>query len=284
MTKLAVESMEGAPMRTAKNGKTAQEVLMINGDRINRLKGINGGAIALGWLQYEQETGRKVSQKALERLEDRRIDKGSLGVALRCGVTPERALNYIEKQQRAQSDVLTEWKDYLEMAIEERMDLYDDIVRLPKNLHRRHNELVELRNKKENEKKLRKYRKIDREIRKHINEAAIYYWQDENYMIVPAAKCEELMKEGRALHHCVGASDTYMKKMAAGRTWILFLREKKEPEIPYYTIEISMADDRILQWYSKYDRKPDRGKIERVLRKFEKSVKDRRKKEQIKSA
>ena len=24
-------------------------------------------------------------------------------------------------------------------------------------------------------------------------------------MIVPAAKCEELMKEGRALHHCVGA-------------------------------------------------------------------------------
>ena len=75
-----------------------------------------------------------------------------------------------------------------------------------------------------------------------------------------------------------------MKKMAAGRTWILFLREKKEPEIPYYTIEISMADDRILQWYSKYDRKPDRGKIERALRKFEKSVKDRRKKEQIKSA
>lgn len=284
LTKLAVESMEGAPMRTAKNGKTAQEVLMINGDRINRLKGINGGAIALGWLQYEQETGRKVSQKALERLEDRRIDKGSLGVALRCGVTPERALNYIEKQQRAQSDVLTEWKDYLEMAIEERMDLYDDIVRLPKNLHRRHNELVELRNKKENEKKLREYRKIDREIRKRIREAAIYYWQDENYMIVPAAKCEELMAEGRTLHHCVGASDTYMKKMAAGRTWILFLREKKEPEIPYYTIEISMADDRILQWYSKYDRKPDRGKIERVLRKFEKSVKDRRKKEQIKSA
>ena len=31
-------------------------------------------------------------------------------------------------------------------------------------------------------------------------------------MIVPAAKCEELMKEGRALHHCVGAGDTYMAR------------------------------------------------------------------------
>lgn len=284
LTKLAIEGMEGAPLKAAKNEKTAQEVLKINGDRINRLKSINGGAIALGWLQYEQATGKKISQKTLKRLEEREIRKESLGVALRCGVTPERALNYIEKQQMAQSDVLTEWKDYLEMAIEENMDIHDDIVRLPKNLHRRHNELVELRNKKENKKKLREYRKIDREIRKHIREAAVYYWQDKNYMIIPAAKCEELMVEGRTLHHCVGASDTYMKKMAAGRTWILFLREKKEPEIPYYTIEIDMADDQILQWYSKYDRKPDAGKIGKVLKKFKKSIEDRRKKEQIKSA
>ena len=284
LTKLAIEGMEGVPIKAAKNEKTAQEVLKINGDRINRLKSMNGGAIALGWLQYEQATGKKISQKTLERLEDRRIGKESLGVELRCGVTPERALNYIEKQPQAQSDVLTEWRDYLEMAIKEHMDVRDDIVRLPKNLRRRHNELVELRNKKEDEKKLREYRKIDREIRKHIREAAVYYWRDKNYMIVPAAKCEELMAEGRTLHHCVGASDTYMKKMAAGRTWILFLRKKVEPEIPYYTIEISMADDRILQWYSKYDRQPDRGKIEKVLRKFKKSVEDRRKKEQIKSA
>ena len=212
LTKLAIEGMEGVPIKAAKNEKTAQEVLKINGDRINRLKSMNGGAIALGWLQYEQATGKKISQKTLERLEDRRIGKESLGVELRCGVTPERALNYIEKQQRSQSDVLTEWRDYLEMAIEEHMDMNDDIVRLPKNLHRRHNELVEQRNRKKNEKKLRECREIDREIRKRIREAAIYYWQDENYMIVPAAKCEELMAEGRTLHHCVGASDTYNEK------------------------------------------------------------------------
>lgn len=276
LTRLAIEDIQRMCIRIHRGGRTAQEVLGINGDRINRLKQLNGGEITLGWLQYEQETGSKIPQRTLERLEDKGISERDLDAALRCGVTPERALNYIEKQTRTQSDTLTEWRDYLKMAREENLDVYDDIVRMPKELHRRHNELVELRNKKEDEKKLKEYKKYDRQIRKRLEEVKIYLWEDKNYMIVPAAKCEELMREGRALHHCVGASDTYMKRMAAGTSWILFLRRKEDPEEPYYTIEISMKDDGILQWYSEYDRKPDRGKIEKVLKKFGESVKRKR--------
>ena len=276
LTKLAIEDIQIVRTRIYREGRTAQEVLGINGDRINRLKRLNGGEITLGWLQYEQETGIKIPQRTLERLEDKGISERDLDAALRCGVTPERALNYIEKQTRTQSDTLTEWRDYLKMAKEEHLDVYDDIVRMPKELHRRHNELVELRNKKADEKKLKGYRKYDRQIRKRLEEVKMYLWEDKNYMIVPAAKCEELMREGRALHHCVGASDTYMKRMAAGTSWILFLRRKEDPEEPYYTIEIDVKDDGILQWYSEYDRKPDRGKIEKVLKKFKESVKRKR--------
>lgn len=279
LTRLAIEDIQMVRTRIYREGRTAQEVLGINGDRINRLKQLNGGEITLGWLQYEQETGIKIPQRTLERLEDKGISERDLDAALRCGVTPERALNYIEKQTRTQSDTLTEWRDYLKMAKEEHLDVYDDIVRMPKELHRRHNELVELRNKKADEKKLKRYRKYDRQIRKRLEEVKMYLWEDKNYMIVPAAKCEELMREGRALHHCVGASDTYMKRMAAGTSWILFLRRKEHPEEPYYTIEISMKNDGILQWYSKYDRKPDRGTIEKVLMRFRKSVKRKRVKE-----
>lgn len=276
LTKLAIEDIQIVRTRIYREGRTAQEVLGINGDRINRLKQLNGGEITLGWLQYEQETGIKIPQRTLERLEDKGISERDLDAALRCGVTPERALNYIEKQTRTQSDTLTEWRDYLKMAKEEHLDVYDDIVRMPKELHRRHNELVELRNKKADEKKLKGYRKYDRQIRKRLEEVKMYLWEDKNYMIVPAAKCEELMREGRALHHCVGASDTYMKRMAAGTSWILFLRRKEDPEEPYYTIEIDVKDDEILQWYSEYDRKPDRGKIEKVMKKFKESVKRKR--------
>ena len=276
LTKLAIEDMSRACLIINEQGKSAGEALGINGDRINRLKEMNGGKITLEWLQYEQETGIKIQQRTLERLEDKRISKRDLDTALQCGITPERALNYIEKQTRTQSDTMTEWRDYLKMAREEHLDVHDDIVRMPKELHRRHNELVELRNKKEDEKKLKEYRKYDRQIRKRLEAVKIYLWEDKNYMIVPAAKCEELMREGRALHHCVGASDTYMKRMAAGTSWILFLRRKEHPEEPYYTIEINMKNDGILQWYSEYDRKPDRGKIEKVLKKFKEGVKRKR--------
>ena len=279
LTRLAIEDIQAVRTRIYRKGRTAQEVLGINGDRINRLKNLNGGEITLGWLQYEEETGIKIRQRTLERLEDKGINRRDLDTALQCGVTPERALNYIEKQTRAQSGTLIEWQDYLKMAKEERMDVYDDIVRMPRELHRRHNELVELRNKKEDEKKLKEYRKYDGQIRKRFGEAEIYLWEDKNYMIVPAAKCEELMREGRTLHHCVGTNDTYMKRMAAGISWILFLRHKEHPEEPYYTIEISMKDDEILQWYSEYDRKPGRGMIEKVLMRFRKSVKRKRMKE-----
>ena len=276
LTKLAIEDMSSACLIINEQGKSAGDALGINGDRINRLKEMNGGKITLEWLQYEQETGIKIQQRTLERLEDKRISKRDLDTALQCGITPERALNYIEKQTRTQSDTMTEWRDYLKMAREEHLDVHDDIVRMPKELHRRHNELVELRNKKEDEKKLKEYRKYDRQIRKRLEAVKIYLWEDKNYMIVPAAKCEELMREGRALHHCVGASDTYMKRMAAGTSWILFLRRKEHPEEPYYTIEINMKNDGILQWYSEYDRQPDRGKIEKVLKKFKEGVKRKR--------
>ena len=117
---------------------------------------------------------------------------------------------------------------------------------------------------------------------KHLPEAKRYFWENKDYMIIPAGRCEELMNEGRTLHHCVGASTQYMEKMAAGESWILFLRKKKELEKPYYTIEIDMEDDRILQWYSEYDRKPDEKQIKKLLDAFRKSI--RKKPERIQIA
>ena len=84
------------------------------------------------------------------------------------------------------------------------------------------------------------------------------------------------MTECRALHHCVGRDDHYMKKMAAGISWILFLRKKEDLEKAYYTVEIDMKDDRVLQYYSEFDRKPDKEIISKVLDKFKWSIKRER--------
>ena len=64
-----------------------------------------------------------------------------------------------------------------------------------------------------------------------------------------------------------------MNKMAAGRGWICFLRKKEAEEIPYYTLEIDMQTDNILQWYSEFNRKPDAQIIAEVLDRFKREVK-----------
>ena len=92
------------------------------------------------------------------------------------------------------------------------------------------------------------------------------------YMIIPAGKCEELVREGQQLHHCVGASDLYMDRMVEGKSWILFLRKKEDINTPYYTIEIDMESNKIKQWYSAFDRKPDEKKIQKLLSTFTKQI------------
>ena len=168
------------------------------------------------------------------------------------------------------------WNDYLRMAENEGMDITDDIVRLPKDLKARHDELVERINARKNEKQLqearKKYKKKDQEIMVHLPETRKYFWENEEYMIIPAGKCEELVREGQQLHHCVGASDLYMDRMAEGKSWILFLRKKEDINTPYYTIEIDMENDKIKQWYSAFDRKPDEKKIQKLLNAFTKQI------------
>jgi hypothetical protein len=89
------------------------------------------------------------------------------------------------------------------------------------------------------------------------------------------------MNEGRTLHHCVGRDDYYMTKMAEGRSWILFLRKKEALDCPYYTVEINMQNDEIIQWYSAFDRQPDAVEIKMVLKMFKQNVARKRKKERI---
>ena len=87
-----------------------------------------------------------------------------------------------------------------------------------------------------------------------------------------------MIDESRELHHCVGTSTRYMEKMADGISWIVFLRKEGEIEKAYYTIEIDMRTDDIIQFYSEFDRQPDKAEIQKVLRTYKAVVKRRHRK------
>lgn len=53
----------------------------------------------------------------------------------------------------------------------------------------------------------------------------------------------EIILEGKMLQHCVGG---YVQRHADGKTNILFIRKKDEPDMPYFTVEVS-NDYQIIQ-------------------------------------
>ena len=53
-------------------------------------------------------------------------------------------------------------------------------------------------------------------------------------MIVAPVEVQEILNEGKALHHCVGS---YVDKVIKGETAILFIRNINDPETPFYTLE-----------------------------------------------
>ena len=262
-------------------GSSLKGTLQLDGNRVNRLKQLNGGLNTLGWLQYEEESefdGRriKISQESLEYLDAKKVRLEDCRMILQELGSVNRMVNYLKKQIESPRTVVQTWRDYLRMARQEGMDTADDIVRLPKDLKARHDQLVERINARRDEerrmKEKEKYAHLDAQIRERLPDVKRYFWEDDTYMIVPAGRCEELVEEGRALHHCVGANDFYMRAMAEGQSWILFLRKKSELDKPYYTIEIDMYTDEIKQYYSAYDRQPDKEVIRKVLDKFRRSL------------
>ena len=74
-------------------------------------------------------------------------------------------------------------------------------------------------NKEEMDKHLKqaaeKYPEIRRTYRSLRNK---YFYEDDSYLIRPARSAEEIVMEGRMLHHCVGG-ETYLSKHNTGHTY-----------------------------------------------------------------
>ena len=65
----------------------------------------------------------------------------------------------------------------------------------------------------------------------------------------------ELVKEGKALNHCVGKMG-YDKKFVDEQSLIFFIRDKENPKVPLVTVEYSLISKKVLQCYAYHDTKP----------------------------
>ena len=75
------------------------------------------------------------------------------------------------------------------------------------------------------------------------------------FTVIIAKSPADLIREGEALHHCVGRMN-YDQKFVREETLIFFIRNKEEADKPFVTVEYSPSQRKILQCYGDRDSKP----------------------------
>lgn len=121
------------------------------------------------------------------------------------------------------------YKDYIDMAESLGWDLSNETVKLPRDLHKKHDEASE----EIYEKCLRA--DLDKVNSELCNRMRKYNFEFGDYFIRCAVSANEIVQEGKTLHHCVGG---YAQRHMSGKLTILFLRRRDQPHKSLYTIEM----------------------------------------------
>ncbi|MBE6693406.1 MAG: hypothetical protein E7589_01390 [Ruminococcaceae bacterium] len=223
-------------------GRDVKETLMLDGQRVARLRRADGGIGYLRWLRYEAETEEKIPEELLCWLGDNIEKPSDLNFALE-RMSAVKVGNYLRAQvkeyKRKTSSVIESWKDYLGMAKRLKLDTKKDMIFRPKHLKARHDELAEIISAKADE--------LERERIEAQYPAVVgvcdrirplYEWTDEKYRVIVPAGAADIIREGRLLRHCVGSTDRYFDRIAEGESYIMFLRKCSDADAPWYTMEV----------------------------------------------
>lgn len=254
------------------NARRPDEFLGIRKERVRLLMEKRGDLDLLEVMQMEKRMGASWTEEQVRNLAELRAGRGQIELATQY-MSLQKMLNRVAfyagcefgtKCSRAGErlrQTATTYFDYLHLREQLGYSLENSVYLYPRDLRAAHDKMVAESNEKEQEKRLEEtagrfplIRKQYRRLRKK------YFYEDEEYCIRPARSAEEIVLEGRFLHHCVGG-DNYLRRHNDGERFILMLRSRKEPDIPYITVEID-REDCILQWYGANDKKPDKERMQ----------------------
>ncbi|EOS72119.1 MAG: hypothetical protein HFG77_07600 [Hungatella sp.] len=280
LTRLAGELVENPEKLVWKDstGELAKR-LWIDKAELKRLRKMDGGFHVLCWLKQEKK-------------EDICLPDELIGWFIEKGILPKdlafihdrmsyvQIKNYLVRQKGKREDsirqVLITWEDYLSMAKRVKMNVYDAIVYRANKLYQRHGELVEYIQKNQlsvTAGELEEEYPYINGILPRLQEK--YEYSNKTYTILAPRTVKDILEEGQALHHCIDKKKEYFERINNQESFILFLRKTKQPDQPYYTLEVEPGGV-IRQKRTEYDRqKKDIDKASAFLRKWQKVVQKR---------
>lgn len=259
-----------------RNAKCPDKFLGIRKERVKLLVEQRGDIGLLKMMKIEKQLGQTWTEEQLKQISETRMRREQIELALEY-MSIQKLLNRIAKyagceygtgrscaEERIRQAAGT-YADYMEMRVALGYDLHNTVYQQPRSLTAAHEKMILESNKGKMGKRLQEVAEKFPMIRKNYrNLRNRYFYEDGKFMIRPARSAEEIVMEGRILHHCVGG-DGYLEKHNNGKTYILMLRFKEDQETPYITVEIGAEDNRIIQWYGAHDKKPDEKNMRKWL-------------------
>lgn len=170
----------------------------------------------------------------------------------------ETGLDYarIAKYIRSNKISYSSYNDYLKALKKMNYDLADTKNIFPREFARMHDmRIAEYDSVMAKEDKVKR-KELHAKFEKASQEAKQFEWEDGTYVAVIPSQIQELVAEGRALHHCVGKMG-YDKKMADGEIVIVFIRSLADLMKPLATVEYSLKSKRVCQAHIDHNGTPN---------------------------
>lgn len=256
-----------------KTAKEAADILMVSKEGFGYIRrNANDDRYILEIIRYMEKNNIPLNDNNIEIIKSLEIHHSSKNAIMTTHLlmyqSIQKLYNYLNKQKHSYdsiTDVLNEYYDYIKQRESQEDDLSNTVYLRPRDLHTTYMTLLDdvehLKNEKYIAEMSEKYKNI-RERSAKIPKK--YTWQQADFLIRPAKSAEEIVMEGRLLHHCVGSdAQGYMKRFNEGKGWILLVRHIQSPTVPFVTVEL--VNNKIRQWYGIKDSKPDRENVEAFL-------------------
>lgn len=283
-----IHNSNGAWGRINRQGKTAEEILMIDKQKIKKLTKEKGNHYYHALLKAEREAGINLNEQLEDNLALLSINETDLENMFAC-MSASQIINRVKKYAQGQEELDLEdfcgsainylksiaqmYADYITMRTTLGYDMKNQIFLYPRDLQQKHMEMVLEQNAKATEIRISSANAKYKDIKTNYKDLCeIYEYEDEEFCIRPAKDAGEIILEGKVLHHCVGG-DGYLKSHDKGTAIILLLRSVSAKELPYITVEIRGFN--IQQWFGANDKKTDEGKISKWLKEYINEIKNR---------
>lgn len=258
------------------NAERPDKFLGIRKEHLKLLIKEKGNENLMEVMQAERRLGLRWTDEQVEHLAETEIKMDQIQTVIQY-MSIQKLLNRIKKYAGCEygtgcngaierlREIATTYIDYLQMRIQRGYDLNNTVYQFPRNLFTAHAQMIAETVIEKEEERILEVRKNYPFIRKNYRKLRNkYFYEDDTFVIRPARSAEEIVLEGRTLHHCVGGN-YYLGEHNKGEAYILFLRHADQKEIPYVTVEINAENNKIKQWYGANDKKPDEKNISKWL-------------------